>query len=177
MLKKILIGVLVLVVAFFGYVATRNSYFKYETSGIIPAPPEKVFPYVSDLRMGEKWSPYEKGKEIQKEFVGPSDQVGGKYIFKGDSSTGSGHLEITKLVPNQMVEIHLVMTEPLPADNMITYQLEAVPEGTKFTWSMAGDGGFIGKLMSVLIDCEKMMTDQFKVGIANLQALFNQPHQ
>ena len=52
---------------------------------------------------------------------------------------------------------------------MITYSL--TPEGsvTRFTWKMHEDGGFIGKLMNVIIDCEKMMFKDFDQGIKNLK--------
>jgi hypothetical protein len=36
---------------------------------------------------------------------------------------------------------------------------------------MSGNGGFMGKLMTILIDCEAMVGDQFNAGIASLKAL------
>ena len=35
----------------------------------------------------------------------------------------------------------------------------------------SGDGGFIGKLMGTLIDCEKMVTKDFDISITNLKKL------
>ena len=73
-------------------------------------------------------------------------------------------------MPNQAVDIKLIMTAPFRAENLVQYTL--TPEaagGTRFTWAMSGDGGFMGKLMSVVFDCEKMIAGDFEKGIANLK--------
>jgi hypothetical protein len=36
---------------------------------------------------------------------------------------------------------------------------------------MSGDGGFMGKLIGVFIDCEKMVAGDFEVGIKTLKDL------
>ncbi|MBL7716298.1 MAG: SRPBCC family protein [Bdellovibrionales bacterium] len=172
MLKKILLGLVVVTIAFMGYVATRESKFRYERSGVINAPAAKIFPYISNFKMGSLWSPYEKvDPNMKKNFVGPDAQVGSMMEFDGNMEAGSGKLEITKMVPNEMVEIRLIMTKPLYADNTIEYRLSPDGAGTRFTWAMSGDGGFMGKLMTLLIDCEKMVGDQFTQGIQSLKAV------
>jgi Na+/proline symporter len=71
MLKKICLGIVVFLVIFIGYVSTRPSQFDYESSGIIHASSDKIFPYISHLKMGSLWSPYEKRDPKQKKkFIG-----------------------------------------------------------------------------------------------------------
>ena len=172
MLKKIGIGVLAALVLFFGYVATRDGKFRYERSGVINATPEQIFPYLSQFKLGEKWSPYEKiDPNMKKTFSGTDGQAGAVMEFEGNSDAGSGKLELLSLVPNQTVDIKLTMTKPFHAENLIQYSLTPEAQGTKFTWAMSGDGGFLGKLMTVVIDCEKMIGDQFNQGIANLKTV------
>lgn len=172
MWKKIVLGVLAVVLVFLGYVSTREGKFHYETSGVIKATPEEIFPFISQLKLGGMWSPYEKiDPQMKKGFSGTDGQVGSVMEFKGNSEAGSGKIEVIKVVPNQNVEMKLTMTEPFFAENTIVYTLSAEPDGTRFTWAMHGDGGFMGKLMSALVDCEKMVTDQFKAGIENLKVL------
>ena len=36
------------------------------------------------------------------------------------------------------------------------------------TWAMYGKNGFIGKLFSLFMDCEKMVGPQFEQGLADL---------
>jgi uncharacterized protein YndB with AHSA1/START domain len=172
MLIKAFLGIAVLLGLFFIYVTTREGHFRYERSGLIKASPGEIFPYISNLRLGEQWSPYEKAdSNLKKKFIGPDAQVGSKMEFLGDRKSGSGSLEILKIIPNETVEFRLIMTAPMKADNIVRYNLREESGGTRFTWEMEGDGGFMGKLMTLLIDCEKMVADQFTVGINNLKAL------
>lgn len=172
MILKIVAGVVAVLLIFLGYVATRNGQFRYERSGVIQAPAEKIFPYISDLKKGELWSPYEKvDPKMKKTFKGLDAQPGSIMEFEGNSDVGAGNLEILKIVPNDSVEIRLTMTKPFYGQNLIQYKLTPEGSGTRFSWTMSGDGGFMGKLMSVLIDCEKMIAGQFESGIANLKAV------
>ena len=50
-------------------------------------------------------------------------------------------------------------------------QDESVGAGTKVTWAMQGKKPFIGKLMGLFMDCEKMCGDDFEKGLANLAKL------
>lgn len=172
MVIKLLSGIAIVIVVFLGYVSTRSGEFRYERSGVINAPPEAIFPYISNLKMGEQWSPYEKiDPNMKKTFAGPDGQVGSSMDFEGNSDAGSGRLEILKIVPNESVDIRLLMLKPMYADNLVQYTLTKEGESTKFTWSMKGDGGFMSKLVTLLIDCEKMVGDQMEEGIQNLKNL------
>lgn len=162
--------VIVIAIGFFGFVATRNDFFRYESSGVIEASPDKIFPYISQFKLGGEWSPYEKGMQMPKSFGGNDGEVGSWMEF-GPSDGGSGRLELLEIIPNSMVKINLHMTAPFEAKNTVIYRLTPEASGTRFSWSMEGHGGYIGKLMSVLIDCEKMVTSQFLQGIANLKTL------
>ena len=170
MIAKIALGVVVLLAVFLGYVSTRDGKFRYERSGVINAPAEKIYPYISNFKNGSVWNPFDqKDPNMKRVFSGTDGQVGSKMDFDGNSEAGSGTLEIVKLVPNQSVDIRLVMTKPISADNLVQYTLTPEGTGTRFTWAMSGDGGFLGKLMGVLIDCEKMVAGNFENGIQQLK--------
>jgi polyketide cyclase/dehydrase/lipid transport protein len=170
-ISKVLIGIAAILVIFLGYVSTREGKFNYERSGVINAAAEKIFPYLSDFSKGGEWSPYEKvDPQMKKNITGTAAQVGHAMDFDSKEA-GSGRLEILKIVPSEMVEIKLTMTKPLHAENIVTYKLTPDIGGTRFSWAMAGDGGFMTKLMTVFIDCEKMIAGQFEEGIQNLKAL------
>lgn len=168
MFKKFALGVAVLLVIFLGYVASRDGKFHYEASGVINAPAEKIYPYLSDFHKGSAWSPYEKDASMKKTYGGTGGTAGASMDFESNES-GSGRLQILKVVPNERVEIQLVMTKPFHAENLVTYKLTPEGAGTRFTWSMSGDGGFMGKLIATLIDCKAMVIGQFDEGIANLK--------
>lgn len=170
MILKIALGVGVALVAFLIFVVTRESYFRYERSGFINASSEKIFPFISQFKLGHLWSPYEKDLEMPKEFGGTEGSVGSWMTF-GPGKSGSGRVEILEIIPHEMVRFQLHMTAPFEAKNIVIYKLASENGGTRFTWSMEGDGGFLGKLMSVLIDCEKMVGGQMSEGIQNLKVL------
>lgn len=171
MVKMILLGLLAIIVVFLGYVSTRDGKFRYERSGVINASADKIFPYISNFKLGELWSPYDKPElKMQKKFNGTDGQAGSTMEFDGKES-GSGKLTLLKLVPNQSVDINLVMLKPFRADNLVEYKLTPEGSGTRFTWIMSGDGGFMSKLMTAVIDCEKMIGGQFEEGIAKLKTV------
>lgn len=170
MIVKVLLGIAVAVVLFLGYVATRPGQFRYERSQVIQAPADQIFPYISQLRKGGEWSPYEKrDPKMIKEFSGEDGQVGSKMTFNGNREVGAGTLEVIRLVPGELVDLRLLMTKPMKADHIVEYRLTPEGTGTRFTWAMHGDGGFFGKLMSVVIDCDKMIGGEFELGIENLK--------
>lgn len=170
MILKIVLGIVIALGLFLGYVATRDGKFIYERSGVISAPAEKIFPYLSQFKLGGQWSPYEKDIEMPKTYGGTEGAVGSWMQF-GPSKSGSGRLEILEIAKNEMVKLRLHMTAPFEVDNVVIYRLVPESKGTRFTWTMEGDGGFMGKLMTTLIDCEKMVGGQFTEGINNLKTL------
>ncbi|MFN7729936.1 MAG: SRPBCC family protein [Bdellovibrio sp.] len=177
MLTYLGLGFFALTILFFVFVATRNGKFRYERSGVINAAPEAIFPYISNLKLGGQWSPSEiKDPNMKKVFSGPADQAGGKMAFEGNRDAGSGSVEILKVVKNQRVDLSLKMIKPFKADNLVEYTLMPVASGgTRLTWTMSGEGGFMGKLVVVMIDWEKVVGDEFVRGIENLKVLIEKP--
>ncbi|MCK6597144.1 MAG: SRPBCC family protein [Bdellovibrionaceae bacterium] len=172
MFKKFALATVIGLVLFLGYVSTKPSKFHYEKSVLINATADKIFPYLSNFKMGKEWNPFDqRDPNITRKFLGFDAQVGSVMEFEGNSDAGSGRLEILKIVSNELVEIRLIMTKPMAADNLIQYKLRTNGTGTEFTWSMSGDGGFVGKLFCTFIDVEKMMLDQFEIGFTNLKKI------
>lgn len=61
--KSVLITLAVacnLLIALIALIHKRPDRFRYERSGVIQAPAEAIFPYLSNLKLGMEWSPYEK---------------------------------------------------------------------------------------------------------------------
>ncbi|MFM6928832.1 MAG: SRPBCC family protein [Bdellovibrio sp.] len=164
--------VLGLIIAFVIFVASRDGKFRYERSGVINASADKIFPFLVSFKLGSEWSPFEKvDPKMKKTYSGTDGAVGSTMEFEGNRDAGSGKLELLAMVPNKSVDIRLTMIKPIQGDNLVQYKLTPEGNGTLFTWTMSGNGGFMGKLMVVLIDCDKMIGDQFVAGIANLKTI------
>lgn len=91
MFTKILLAIAVILVLFLGYVSTKPSKFHYEKSGIINAPPEKIFPYLTSFKLGKEWNPFDqRDPNIKRTFLGEDSQVGSKMEFEGNSARARG---------------------------------------------------------------------------------------
>ena len=105
-------------------------------------------------------------------FEGPEAGVGSKVSWKGNAQAGEGSMTITQsLEPNNIVyEMNFV--KPLPG--IATSEITFAPQGSNATnviWAMYGENNFAGKVMSVFIDCEKMMAGQFDKGLNSLKTV------
>ena len=171
-MKKLLLAVFLIILCVFVYAATKPDTFRYERSIVIDAKASAIFPYLNDFHKGQAWSPWEKmDPDMERTFDGPDSGKGAKYAWEGDHNIGAGNMEILESVPNKKVVARLEFIKPMAAVNTTEYTLEPAEGGTKVSWSMYGPNNFMGKLVSVFIDCEAMVTEQFEKGLANLKAV------
>lgn len=172
MLKKILLGIVVIVAALLLYAAMRPDSFSVERSITVKAPPDKLFPYVSNLHEWQKWSPWEKlDPGMQRTFGGPEAGKGSSYAWKGNKDVGQGRMEILETVPPQRVRIKLDFIEPFEANDQVDFTLTPVADGTTVRWLMQGPMPYISKLMSVFVSMDRLIGKDFEAGLANLKAL------
>jgi hypothetical protein len=172
MIKAITLSVVVLMAALLVYTATKPDTFRVQRSASIKAPPEKIFAILSDFHQSESWSPYEKKDPAMKRAIsGPPSGKGAVYQFDGNKEVGKGRLTITDTAPPSKITIALDMIEPFDAHNIVEYTLNAKGDSTQVTWAMHGPQPYIGKLMSLFMDCDKMIGKDFETGLANLKAM------
>jgi hypothetical protein len=89
MLKKLLGALLVVAVAFLGYVATRPAEFHLERSGSMAARPEIVFDLIDDFHGWDKWSPWDDLDPNQvKGYEGAPRGKGAVTTWKGNDDVG-----------------------------------------------------------------------------------------
>jgi hypothetical protein len=169
MLKKILIGLAVLVLAFVALVATRPSHFSISRSATIAAPPAAVFVHVNDLHKWEAWSPWAKlDPNAKMTYKGPAAGVGAVAAWAGNKEVGEGSMTITESRANELVRFRLDFLKPFEATSMAEFGFKAQGNDTVVTWTMSGENGFLGKAVSLFMDCDKMMGPQFEQGLAQL---------
>jgi uncharacterized protein YndB with AHSA1/START domain len=171
MLKKIVVVLAVLVVAFLGFVATRPATFSVERSVSITAPAPVVFALINSNKNFRRWSPFEKDPGIAATYAGPEEGVGARYAWEGNADVGKGNMTITDSTPNALVRRDLEFIEPFPARNVVTHTLHADGGTTTVTWRMEGENGFMGKLVGVVMDMDAMVGGMFAEGLANLKSL------
>jgi uncharacterized protein YndB with AHSA1/START domain len=171
-LSIILICLGVAVVLLLAYAATRPDEFSVERRLRIAAPADKVWPLVSELRAFNRWNPYErKDPLIKSAYSGAASGVGSRYDWDS-KEVGSGSLEITHQQPGRAVQMKLDFVKPFEAHNQAEFALQPTADGaTEVRWTMHGPNNFIGKLMGVFIDVDKMVGRDFEDGLQNLRQL------
>jgi hypothetical protein len=168
-LKKIALGLLVLVLAAAGYVATRPAQFSISRSRALTAPPEQVHAYVSDLRNWQDWSPWERlDPALQREYSGAESGPGASYAWSGNQDVGKGRMTITESEPGRSLTLRLEFLEPLTTTNTTRFEFEPSGSGTQATWSMSGERGFVEKAVAVVMDVEALIGPSFEEGLARL---------
>jgi hypothetical protein len=170
MLKAILIGLAVVIVAFLGFVASRPNTFRVQRSLRIQAAPDKVYALIADFHTWSVWSPYEnRDPAMQRTYSGAASGKGAAYAWSGNDKVGKGSMEIVDTVPVSRITIRLDFERPMVAHNTAEFTLQGVDGGTEVTWAMFGPNPFLGKLMHTFFNMDKMVGNDFAKGLSNLR--------
>ena len=171
MLKTILLLVVVLITAILIYAATKPDTFRLQRSTMINAPPEKIFPFISDFHQWLVWSPWEKlAPQLKRSYGGATQGKGARYDWQGDNNVGTGGMEILEAAPS-MIKLKLDFLAPFEAHNFAEFTLEPRDGATNVTWAMYGPQPFTAKVMNVFGMTERMVGPQFETGLVNLKTV------
>ena len=169
------IVIAILIAGFLIYASTRPDTFRYQRTARVNAPPEAIFPLINDYRNWTLWSPYEhRDPALKRTFSGAPAGRGAIYAWEGNKNVGSGRMEIVDTSPNKII-IKLDFFAPFKANNIAEFTLEPKGAATDVTWAMHGPVPFIGKIMHLLIDCDKMCGKDFATGLENMKAVAERP--
>lgn len=175
MFKIIAITVLVVIIAILAFATTKPDTFRVERSTTIKAPPEKVYALINDFHRWTTWSPYEKkDPDMKRTHSGAASGQGAIYEWDGDKNVGKGRMEITESAPASRIVIKLDFLAPFEAHNTAEFTLQPQGDATQVTWTMYGPANYMSKLMSVFFSMDKMVGDDFAIGLANLKAAAEQ---
>ena len=169
MLKKIALVLVALAAAVLGYAATRPDTFRVQRTTTIDAPPERVHALIHDFRAWGAWSPYEKlDPDMKRSHSGAAAGTGAVYAWDGEKA-GAGRMEITGTTPSR-IAIRLDFAKPFEAHNTAEFTLEPRGVSTRVTWAMHGPNHFVGKVMGIFVDMDRLVGKDFEAGLAALKA-------
>ena len=150
--------------------ATRPDTFRVERTASIKAPPDKLHGLINDMKVFNTWNPYNlKDPNIKGEYQGPQAGPGAAYHFAGNKDVGKGSIAITDSAPSK-VTMKLDMLEPFEGHNVVEFIIAPKGDATEVTWAMHGPSPYIGKLMGLVFNMDKMIGRDFEAGLANLKA-------
>ena len=170
MLKKILIGLAVVVLALVVLVAVQPSQFRYSRSRTMAVAPGAVFPLVNDFHKWDAWSPWAKiDPACKNTFSGAESGNGAVFSWAGNNEVGEGRMTITESRPVELIRLDLEFVKPMAGLAVTEFTFK--PEGgkTTVTWTMTGENNFVGKAMSLVMNCEKMCGEQFDKGLESIE--------
>jgi uncharacterized protein YndB with AHSA1/START domain len=172
MLKFILIGFAAVIAIFLIVAALQPTDFRITRAATISAPASAVFEQINDFHKWNNWSPWAKlDPNAKNTFEGPPAGVGASFAWVGNNEVGEGKMTITESKPNELVMMKLEFIKPFAATNTTEFTFKPEGDQTTVKWSMAGKNNFIGKCISVVMNCDKMVGGQFEQGFANLKAI------
>ncbi len=171
-LKIVLLVVVVLVVAVLAYAATRPGSLHVQRSASINASPDKIFPLINDFHSWSAWSPYEKiDPAMKRSYSGSPKGNAAVYEWEGNSNVGQGRMEITDAAPPSKVTIKLDFVKPLEGHDIAQFTLEPQGSATTVTWSMDGPTPYIGKVIGIFLNMDRMIGGDFETGLGNLKTI------
>ena len=171
MFKTISLIVVVLIAAVLAYAAMRPDNFEVRRSTTIQAPADKIYPLINDFQQWSVWSPYEKlDPAMKRSYSGAASGRGAVYAWEGNGKAGAGRMEIVEATPPSKVAIQLDFIKPFEGHNIAEFTLAPQGGATQVGWSMRGPSPYIAKLMGIFFNMDKMIGQDFEVGLANLKA-------
>lgn len=172
MLGMLLAGVVVVICAVLLFAASRPGECNVARSVSIQAGPERIFPFINDLRRWSAWSPWErKDPGMKRTWDGPASGAGAIYAWDGNRDVGAGRMEIVDAESPSRVAIRLEFLRPLPGRSHVEFLLRPKDEGTEVVWSFRGPRPFIAKIVGLFIDVNKMIATDFDAGLARLKSI------
>lgn len=169
MLKKILIGLAVLIVALLliGFLLPGSLHVSRSAS--VNASAEVIFEDINDLKKWQEWQYWNTlDPDMVVTYGDKTAGTGATYSWKGDSKVGEGTITITESVLDKSVASDLAFSGGEPAKALYTIE----PDGENQKITMAVDLNFgmnpIMRWVGFLI-LEKEMNKAFDYGLANIK--------
>ena len=152
--------------------AVQPDHFQVKRSATIDAPPDRIYALISDFHRWRSWSPYEKlDPGMRRTYSGAEHGVGSVYEWAGNSKAGQGRMEITRAPRASEVAIRLDFVKPIAAHNVATFTFEPRGDATTVTWTMDGPTPYVGKIIHLFVDMDRLVGRDFETGLANLRTI------
>ena len=96
-------------------------------------------------------------------------EVRGRVGWDGNSEIGAGSSNIIESKPGELIRMRMDWKRPMEGTSTIDFTFKPVAGNkTVVTWAMYGKNGFLGKAVSVFMDCDKMCGPPFEQSLADL---------
>lgn len=172
MLKKILIGLAVLILGFIVVVALQPSEFRVDLTTVIAAPVADVFGQVNDLHKWKAWSPWAKlDPDAKMSFEGPESGQGAAMSWSGNDKVGEGKMTVVESQPNAAVKLKVDFVKPFEGTSNSDFGFKPEGDGTAVTWIMSAHHNFLEKAFCLVMNGKKMIGDDMEKGLGQMKSV------
>lgn len=174
MIKRLLVILIAAILAFAAYVALQPGHYSVDRSTTIAAPPEAVFTHVNNFKKWDDWSPWaNRDPNSKTAYEGPQEGPGAIFKWDGNEEVGKGQMAIVESTPAERIVIKLKFERPFPGSSDVGFAFQPEGDGTKVTWSLAGEQGFVERAMMLImgLDMDEMIGQEYENGLASLKRI------
>ena len=177
MVKKILLVLALLVVAFVVAVFLQPAKHRYVHSITVNAPPGVVFTHVNDLRQHEARNPWGKKLDpaIKVTYTNPSTGNGAAMTWEGTKEVGAGTLTIVDSRPGEFIQCKEEYRKPFAATGNMEFTFAPKSGQTLVTWTVYGKTPFVVRAVGMFVKMDKVLGTMFDQGLADLKATVENP--
>lgn len=168
MLRKVLIGLGVLLVVVIGGGFLLPGVITVTRSTTIQAPPDAIYPMIATPRQWPSWSPWNgRDPNMAITYSGPESGAGAKWEWKSESQ-GDGSMVMTSATAPNDVAFELTIVGMGPPSRG-AFALRPAGAGTQVEWTMTSEMGFgpIGGWFGLFF--RPMLEKDFDRGLASLK--------
>ncbi len=170
MLKKILLGLILLIAALLIYAATQPSQMLIAREQLIKATPDVIFPYINHSKKSNEWMPWkDSDPKVEMIYSGPEEGLGSTSSWDSPGQMGTGQAVVVESIPLQHVKTQLTYTKPMQMSQLATISLTPTSDGTLVRWEVTGENSFLGRLMCLFFDMDELVGSEFEKGLMKLK--------
>ncbi|MET7029923.1 SRPBCC family protein [Sediminicola luteus] len=171
--KKIGIGLLVIIGLLLIVALFVSNDFHYEKSITINKPIEEVWENTKSLKAIDTWSPWmEYDPNMKKELSGTDGTIGAKVTWESDhEKVGKGSQTITKIDKPNLFATDLKFYTPYESEAKGFIELKPEGNNTIVTWGFDSEMPYPFNLMQLFMDIEEAIGEDFDLGLTKLKQL------
>lgn len=172
MLRKILFGLVTLMVVLVTIIIVQPSEYRVSRTLSMAAPAPDIFAQINDFHRWEAWSPWAKLDPAAKaSFEGSTAGKGAIFAWSGNSKVGEGRMTLIESVPTDLVRVRTDFVKPFVGSSYSEFVLRPQDNGAAVSWTIFGENDFIGKAMCLVISMDKMLGGEMEKGLASIKGL------
>lgn len=170
MFVKIMIAVAIIVAGILITAGLQSPDYLITRTISINATPETIFPHLNSAQKSYDWMPWKAmDSQIQMNFSGPEEGPGSKASWSSPGEMGTGNSVVTESNFNKNVKVDIEYEKPVQMTQKSEFSMQPSANGTLVAWSVTGTNSFIGRVVCLFMNMDKMVGENFEKGLANLK--------